>query len=114
MLVRTGGLYAIALKASTPNIPRLLIVNPPPWMSAGRSRPAWARLTTVLAAGRELREAQRVGAVDDGDDEAGIDGHGQADRDVGGHALGHHAPDRADPGSRDPRRGRRRRTLDRG
>src|SRR5947209_7342116 len=40
-----GGL-TIALKASTPYMPRLLIVKPPPWMSAGRSRPAWARLTT--------------------------------------------------------------------
>src|SRR5207247_2249627 len=40
-----GGL-TIALKASPPAMPRLLIVKPPPWMSAGRSRPAWARLTT--------------------------------------------------------------------
>src|SRR5260370_64624 len=37
----------------------------------------------VLAAGRDLGEAQRVGAVDDGNDEAGLDGDGQADVDVG-------------------------------
>ena len=43
------------------------MVNVPPWMSAGR----------------ELRERQRIGAVEDGNDEAVVDGHGEADVDVG-------------------------------
>src|SRR5690242_19259786 len=39
-----GGL-TMALNASTPYMPRLLIVKTPPWISAGRSLPACARAT---------------------------------------------------------------------
>src|SRR6202165_2207839 len=87
-----GGGLTIALKASTPYMPRLLIVNPPPWMSAGRSLPAWPRLTMAsrrAAMSARLRVAARgqVGATrpaaEGGGDEAGVDGDGQADVDVG-------------------------------
>src|SRR3989442_11071092 len=52
-----GGL-TMALKASMPNMPRLLMVNVPPWMSAGRSLPAWARDTRSSRRGPPVARVQ--------------------------------------------------------
>src|SRR3989454_318895 len=56
-----GGV-AVAVQASTPYMPRLLMVKPPPWMSGGRSLPAWARLTRSsrrVASSARLRGSAR-------------------------------------------------------
>src|SRR6185503_3642803 len=58
-----GGL-TMALNASTPYIPRLLIVNTPPWMSAGRSLPACARVTrSSRRAAMSLRPSESARAM---------------------------------------------------
>ena len=59
------------------------MVGVPPWMSAGRSLPVWARVNQILAPGRDLGQAQRVGAVQDRDDEPLVDRRREADVDIG-------------------------------
>jgi len=69
----------IAVKASTSNMPRLLIVKVAPATSAGCSRPARARsarsrLRTAMSA-----TAAAIGSRDHGGDHRVFDGHGQRD-----------------------------------
>ena len=76
-----GGLM-IAMNPSTSYIPRLLIVNPPPVMSAGRAAGLGAT-DQGLALGDHLGQPEAVRVMDHGNDQPVVDGHGEADVDVG-------------------------------
>ena len=65
----------IAVNASTSNMPRLLIVNVPPEMSAGCRRPARARSVSSLPPHGDLPKTRGVGAADDRGHDALLDGH---------------------------------------
>ena len=70
----------IAVNASTPNMPRLLIVKVAPEMSAGVQLVRLRALGQFLALLRDLAERQLVGVADHRGDDGVFDRHRQRRR----------------------------------
>ncbi len=77
----------MAVKCSTPNMPRLLIVKVPPLVWAGVSFRSAARATSFLRLRAELGDGLGVGVPDDRDDQAALRRHRDADVDPVVHAA---------------------------
>ena len=60
-------------------MPGLVIVNVPPWTSSGESFLVRARSPRSLIDAGEAEDVLLVGVLDDGDDQAPVEGHGDAD-----------------------------------
>ncbi len=73
-----GGVM-MALKASTPNIPRLLMVNVPPVTSGGCRRPARARSAKSCRLRADVGEPGRIGVRNHGAHHSVLHRDGDAD-----------------------------------